>query len=51
VRVPEDAADGKVQVKVSFPALKAFPVTGTTSEFRIETQAADEPPPGAPPAR
>jgi hypothetical protein len=37
VRVPNEAADGKVQVKLSFPAFKGFPVAATTGEFRLET--------------
>jgi hypothetical protein len=41
VRVPDEAGDGKVQVKVSFPALKALTAAATTAELRIETPAAE----------
>jgi hypothetical protein len=44
VRVPEEAAEGKAQVKLTFPDLKTFKVASATTEIVVKKAVADEKP-------
>jgi hypothetical protein len=44
VRVPQEAGEGKAQIKISFPALKTLKVQPSVGEVVIRKPVADEKP-------